>query len=211
MQIMAEPIKRLPVTDPKVLKMLKTDKPVVITGSKLCDKAVNKWDLRYLAQYMDPSNELDGFSVRHSSQQFMYADEGKNDGSWAFQYPVKVTDTKFSAFCKDIAARLISTSADQAADCSDATPAGPRSLLSLFASTQAQVNQYAPELRPALDEALHPSTLEAALAMDNEGDSAANVNFYSEKGVEELTYLQTTPMSGVGRRIMEVRSNDASI
>ncbi len=106
--IICTPLPRKGVNDPEIMTMLKQEVPVVIQNSKLVEPAVRQCDLQFLSDYCGDENL---FSVRAStagSSAFIYADSSKNDGSFAWKYPISSVDMPFSSFAAILAAKAAS-------------------------------------------------------------------------------------------------------
>uniref|UniRef100_A0A2P2I6F5 Hypoxia-inducible factor 1-alpha inhibitor n=2 Tax=Hirondellea gigas TaxID=1518452 RepID=A0A2P2I6F5_9CRUS len=68
-----KPIPRLSCRDPEALRLISSEKPVVLTDAKLCDSAL-KWNLDYLAQHIGPAKHV---VFASQCDEFKYYDETK--------------------------------------------------------------------------------------------------------------------------------------
>ncbi|CAH1169652.1 unnamed protein product [Phaedon cochleariae] len=97
-----EPIPRYHYQDPKVDELIKKNQPVLITGSKLVESALQKWSLEYLEKNLGKS----GYTVYLSrNHKFKYFDEKKmltktNQKGVEFTPISKRVDMKVSDFMK---------------------------------------------------------------------------------------------------------------
>lgn len=84
---------------PHTSLLLSSQKPVVLTDTKLCDTAL-KWDLDYLAQHMGTERYMVFLSANHK---FKYYDEAKiKQYKTNFVPPTRRVDLTFPEFVKKL-------------------------------------------------------------------------------------------------------------
>jgi hypoxia-inducible factor 1-alpha inhibitor (HIF hydroxylase) len=93
-------IPRLSFGDPRAFELMKNEFPVILTGLPLIQTAVNKWNLKYLAENITDKN-ISVYENR-TDNQFMYSDESKNEANYNFKSKTKQLQMSFDEFLKKI-------------------------------------------------------------------------------------------------------------
>ena len=175
----AIPMPRYEATSTDALRSLKMGVPCILTNTNLVSSAVTNWSLSYLNTHIPETTE---WTIYKSSSTFLYADE-PNDGAWDFRSKVTKQHMRFHSFVSELERACSNddghipffnttptpTSSSAPSPTSTEHPQPNfitqlppetgkiRPLIHMLAHTQDQINNYPPEAREPLKQALYDS------------------------------------------------------